>query len=68
MGKIGKFVNRLLKRGETAGTSAQSRMEAANCSPDDPVMCVDGKLYRMRFKNGRWETFGPPLGDCSDED
>jgi len=29
-----------------------------------PTLCKDGKLFRARLKNGRWETMGPPIGDC----
>ncbi len=68
MGKMAKFISRLLKRSETAGSGNEAAPDAANCPPGEPLKCVGGKLYRMRLRDGRWETFGPPLGDCREED
>lgn len=31
---------------------------------EGPTMCKNGKLYRARLRNGRWETMGSPIGDC----
>jgi hypothetical protein len=68
MRKINKLINRLFKRGTTAANNNPAIQDAASCPPGEPLKCLDGKLYRMRLRNGRWETFGPPLGDCKEED
>lgn len=69
MGKIAKFMQRFSKRNAAPGTGESAvRPGGASCPPGDPLKCIGGKLYRMRLRDGRWETFGAPLGDCKEED
>ncbi len=67
MGNITKLVQRLLKRAEAEGVTIVRTNDSASCPPGEPLKCIAGKLYRMRLRDGRWETYGPPLGDCEDD-
>ncbi len=68
MGNIARLVKRLLKRAEAARvTVVGPAVRNASCPPGEPLKCIAGKLYRMRLRDGRWETYGPPMGDCEED-
>ena len=51
---------------EAAGSDPELSIgvETEEAPPDFPTLCRGGKLFRARLRNGRWETIGPPIGDC----
>ena len=65
MSKKKRFLQRLFNRGAAASES-DSHSEQAPAA-DQLTKCIDGKRYRMRQRDGRWESFGPPIGDCTDD-
>ena len=43
---------------------AGSKPESNTESDPGPTLCRNGKLYKARLRNGRWETIGAPIGEC----